>query len=202
LRASSRPRWCSPSSGKPTICNARAIPTSLILRALANRRLRLTCSNAASGFWMPCRSQSRASCLASNWPQLPHVAPGCLMPLGEAGQPCCDGREQLGSVHVGLLDVRELPTKRCELRAHNGAHQRLKRIEHGALSGGPHSADLDDLHVACGEAIGIVAGGLKVDDQHHGKHLRAMAGGISRVFHIGDRRPPVASLHSGNLVGW
>ena len=33
----------------------------------------------------------------------------CLMPLGEAGQPCCDSREQLGTVHVGLLDARELP---------------------------------------------------------------------------------------------
>ena len=40
-----------------------------------------------------------------------------LMALGEAGQPCRDRWEQLGTVHVGLLDVGELPTKRRELRA-------------------------------------------------------------------------------------
>ena len=105
----------------------------------------------------------------------------CLMALGEAGQPCRDHWEQLGTVHVGLLDVGELPTKRSELRAYHGAYQRLKRVEHAALNRSPHRADLDDLHIARREAIAIVAGGLKVDDQHHGMRLRAMAGGIART---------------------
>ena len=30
----------------------------------------------------------------------------CLMPLGEAGQPCCNGREQQGPVHV-LVSCRQ-----------------------------------------------------------------------------------------------
>ena len=67
----------------------------------------------------------------------PSRCPLGLMQVGEAGEPCCDGREQLGTVHVGLLDVGELPTKRRELRAYHGAHQRLKRVEHGVLSRGP-----------------------------------------------------------------
>ncbi len=92
------------------------------------------------------------------------------MALGEAGQPCRDHWEQLGTVHVGLLDVGELPTKRSELRAYHGAHQRLKRVEHAALNRSPNCADLDDLHIARREAIGIVAGGLKVDDEHHRGH--------------------------------
>ena len=98
----------------------------------------------------------------------------CLMALGEAGQPCRDRWEQLGTVHVGLLDVGELPTKGSELRACHGAHQRLKRVEHAALNRSPHRADLDDLHIARREAIAIVAGGLKVDDQHGRKRPRPL----------------------------
>lgn len=42
LVASARPRWWAPSSGRPTICKALAIPTSLIFLDLANWRLRFT----------------------------------------------------------------------------------------------------------------------------------------------------------------
>ena len=82
------------------------------------------------------------------------------------------------------------------MRAYHGAHQRLKRVEYAALSGGPHRADLNDLHIACREAIGIVAGGLKVDDQHGhvgqqlgGRHGWPRSSSATRVSAAGSERP-------------
>jgi hypothetical protein len=91
----------------------------------------------------------------------------CLMALGESGQSCRCGWKCLDRVDVGLLDASELPTKLGELRAHHGAHQRLKRVEHVAISRGPDRADLDDLHMFGRKAIAFITGGLKIDDEDH-----------------------------------